>query len=275
MQTQTFPLASTVIDASLNETLGASGSNPTALQPAALLTQLDVINRTFVNAPYKQEPSFGFEWMEKEGGYNFLTYAHTTLDGAITTSSTTIDLVDATNFPDSGRIWIKTTNGSIDYIDYTGKSTNQLTGVTNIGIPHADSEKVEMLYALPSDYGKAISLLINQRQLYDYVKTRTLPWSGTYTDRGAYLVFQEDIGPYDATLYYYKSPTAISTVGTSLDIPTDYQRYAIEMLKAYIYRVDGQDERVKPSLDLAQMALDDALSYATSTTTSLGLRATY
>ena len=55
----------------------------------------------------------------------------TTLNGAITTSSESIILTDATNFATSGTIEI---DG--DLITYTGKTTNTLTGATGITIGH-------------------------------------------------------------------------------------------------------------------------------------------
>lgn len=59
----------------------------------------------------------------------------TTLNGNITTSSTSIVLTDATNFATSGTIEI---DG--DLITYTGKSTNTLTGVTGIAASHASGQ---------------------------------------------------------------------------------------------------------------------------------------
>ena len=59
----------------------------------------------------------------------------TTLNGAITDSATSIDLTDASQFPTSGFIMIEkvdSTSGLFvnEVIQYTGKSTNQLTGCT-------------------------------------------------------------------------------------------------------------------------------------------------
>lgn len=53
----------------------------------------------------------------------------TTLDGAIDASASTIDLVDATNFPAAGYATIAYL-GTFEVIQWTGKSTNKLTGVT-------------------------------------------------------------------------------------------------------------------------------------------------
>ena len=55
--------------------------------------------------------------------------ATSTLDGAITSSDTTIDVADATDFPSSGQASIIGSNYS-ECIEYSGKTSNQLTGVT-------------------------------------------------------------------------------------------------------------------------------------------------
>ena len=59
----------------------------------------------------------------------------TTLNGAITDSATTIDLTDGSEFPTSGFIVIEKVNSTTgiyenEVIEYTGRSSNQLTGCT-------------------------------------------------------------------------------------------------------------------------------------------------
>lgn len=63
--------------------------------------------------------------------------ATSTLDGAITTSTTTITVVDGTVFATSGKIEI---DG--DEITYTGKTGNDLTGVTGIAEAHLNGATV-------------------------------------------------------------------------------------------------------------------------------------
>ena len=59
------------------------------------------------------------------------------LAASITTASTTINLVDGSDFPSSGAVLIEG-----DSIDYTGRSSNQLTGVTNISRAHSTGDPV-------------------------------------------------------------------------------------------------------------------------------------
>ena len=62
----------------------------------------------------------------------------TTLDGAVAAGATTINLTSGTDFATAG-------NGNIDgdSFSWTGKSTNQLTGVTGISFDHLDNVTVQ------------------------------------------------------------------------------------------------------------------------------------
>ena len=64
--------------------------------------------------------------------------AETTLDGAVAAGATTVNLTSGTAFSDAG-------NGNIDgdSFAWTGKSTNQLTGVTGITEDHLDDVTVQ------------------------------------------------------------------------------------------------------------------------------------
>jgi len=64
--------------------------------------------------------------------------AQTTLDGAISAEATTINLTSGTAFSTAG-------NGNIDgdSFAWSGKSTNQLTGVTGISADHLDNVTVQ------------------------------------------------------------------------------------------------------------------------------------
>jgi len=64
--------------------------------------------------------------------------AETTLDGAIAAGATTITLTSGTGFSNAG-------NGNIDgdSFAWTGKSTNDLTGVTGISADHLDNVPVQ------------------------------------------------------------------------------------------------------------------------------------
>jgi len=77
-----------------------------------------------------------YEVKERVGGVGISIFElNTTLNGTITSSATTITLTDASDFPTSGYIVIVSTDATTglytsETIQYTGKSTNDLTGCT-------------------------------------------------------------------------------------------------------------------------------------------------
>ncbi len=75
--------------------------------------------------PAEQLPGFG--WGLASFGGTVANALTTTLDGAIDSSTTTIVLTSATNFPSTGTNFIKI---GTEEMSYTGISTNTLTGVT-------------------------------------------------------------------------------------------------------------------------------------------------
>lgn len=85
--------------------------------------------------------------------------ATTTLNGSVIAGATTITLTDASSFSSAG-------NGNIDgdSFAWTGKSSNDLTGVTGISADHAtgatveEGEMAEALRQICADYAAGIYL---------------------------------------------------------------------------------------------------------------------
>lgn len=85
--------------------------------------------------------------------------ATTTLNGSVSAGATTITLTDASSFSSAG-------NGNIDgdSFAWTGKSSNDLTGVTGISADHAtgatveEGEMAEALRQICADYAAGIYL---------------------------------------------------------------------------------------------------------------------
>lgn len=260
------------------EAIGSTASSLTALQTSALLRKLDQINRAFVNAAHTRHHGGAWSWMQDVT--NFQTKDGTTLNGAITTASTSVILTDASDFDSAGRFWIKTSKGAIDFVDYTSKATNTLSGVTDIDMSHATAEKAQKCYSCASTFAKARKLLVNSNE-YTYLKQELLPYQSTYYTRGAYIVMPEDIGEQDCTLYFEKAPTDIFTgvdatdLASSLDIPEDFEWYAIHSLVAHIYRIRRKREDAIVEDQLADQILLEALNYDVNPTTPQGLLSDY
>ncbi len=106
----------------LNPFTTASNTTLTVLFPNGSLQVNDVLRFTAVK--------------EAVGGVTVDEFQlQTTLNGDITSSATTITLTDGSNFPTSGFIMIKKINSTTglyenEVIQYTGRSTNNLTGCT-------------------------------------------------------------------------------------------------------------------------------------------------
>jgi hypothetical protein len=79
----------------------------------------------------------------------------TRLGEDITTASTTALIDDTTNFETSGYVRI-----NHDMIAYSGVSSTQITGVTNIDVSHEEGEVVFPLVSMPSDYHHLLDVYV-------------------------------------------------------------------------------------------------------------------
>ena len=268
MQAYSFLLVSDIIDRAKAETIGATSSQLTALQDTQLIEKVEQINSDFIDAAHTRHHKGGWSWMLNT--HNFSTVAHTDLDGATVAGALTLDLTDASDFDSSGRIAIQNARGTLDFVDYESKSSNELTvstttGDQTLGIAHSDAERVEKLYAQASDYAKTQKLYVGGRE-YFYENSDLFPSPTRFTTVGAYLMFRKGLGATDVTHYYYKKPATLTLTTNTTDIPTNFQRYAVESLKAHIYMVRRKRADVPTALQLADIALEDALTYDTNTT---------
>lgn len=272
MQNYSFPSCETAIDQAVTETLGSSASSITALQTTALIRQMDVINRAFVNSAHTRHSGGAWSWMQTSSA--FQTKDSTTVATAYT-SGTSLTLTDSSDYASTGSGWARTSKDAFEFVTWSANAGNVLT-ITALSLDYAVGSRFETLYALPSDYAKARRLLVNGSQL-DYRQQQDLPTHRTYYTRGAFIILPEGIGECDASLWYEKRPTDLSTgtdatdLALSLDIPHDFFRHAVESLKAYIYMIRRKEDKAQLSLQLADMELDKALSYDVTRTSPQGL----
>lgn len=195
---------------------------------------------------------------------NFQSKNATTLNGAVSSGAATIILADGTDWDSAGRSVIETAKGALDFVDHTGKATNTLTvstasGAETVNMDHATSERVEKLYSLPSDLSKIRMLYVNS-WIYRYERLDGFPQLGTFSTYGSYILLPRGIGAQDCTLYYEKKSNTIDELDDETNVPVDYSRWIIEKLKAHIYLIRRKRDDVKPALDLAEEALQYAIS---------------
>jgi len=261
MQQYSFLTASDIIDRARAEAIGSTASSLTALQDAQMIERVEEISATFVQAAHSRHSKGGWSWMRK--ATNFQSIQHTTLDGAILAAAADLTLASVTGLDATGRIVIETAKGALDFVDYSSIATNTLTvsiatGAETVNMGHADGEHVEKLYALPSDYSKTRVLYVNTVSYY-YERSDRYPDSGRFTTYGAFLMLPRGVGAQDCTLWYEKKPATITALSSVTDIPTTYQRYAVEMLKAHIHGIRRKRQDIGTAMQLADQKLIEAL----------------
>lgn len=262
MQQYSFLSATTLIATAKAEAIGSTTSSLTAMQDEQLLAKVSQLNAEWVNAAHTQHPLGGWSWMLKTSA--FQSKDATTLNGAVSAGAASVILTSGTNWDSTGRSVIESAKGSLDFFDHTAKSTATLTvssasGAETVSMDHATSERVEKLYPLATDYSKAQKLYVNS-VLYRYERLDGFPQPGMFSTYGGYILLPRGIGNQECTLYYFKKGNTITALADETNIPSDLSRYAIEKLKAHIYMVRRKREDVASSLELAQEALQYALS---------------
>lgn len=169
--------------------------------------------------------------------------ASTTLNGAITTASTSIILDSVTGYATSGAgaVW---SDSMPDFVEYTAISTLTLTGVTGIGYSHDDADLFSVLYALPSNFESFRS----STESPDGVSVNGIPYRHTTAvptdnqfyvyDNGTtkYLFFPLGTsGTYH--VQYNKGATSISATSTSVDVPIGDEDFIVYRLVEHIFNV--------------------------------------
>lgn len=238
--------------------IGLSG-----LEETMLLNVLNKANREYFNKFLLGggEPKESFKL--ETGG---TLIADTALAEDITTATTDFDVDSATSYPSSGAL-IVWDNNDPDYVAYTGKSSNNLTGVTGIGYSHEDNDAVSALYALPTNFASFRSTDDSP----DGVSVNGVPFTfvtgvpiggqfATY-DNGTtkYLHFPRGLTG-DYAVKYNQGATSITLTSTSVDVPVDDEDFLVYRLAEYIFRVLGTDPmKMQEARGTANKILLDAL----------------
>jgi len=199
-----------------------TGIGIAGLESTQLLRVLNKANADWIEAHNKGggEPP---EYMQAEGGGTLVS--DTTLDGAVAVADTTIDLTDATDFNSSGA-FVVYDNEMPDVVFNTGKTSNQLTGVTGIGFPHSDKDRVVKLYALNTNFRS-----LRQQDGYrdgvrvegsEYRFATGDPLGGQFTivdNAGTKYIWFPRGSSGDYSIIYNKLSASIDDESVSIDIP--------------------------------------------------------
>jgi len=192
--------------------------------------------------------------------------ADTTLNGAITTASTSIVLDSVTGYPTSGAgmVWQSL---SPDFIEYTNISSLTLTGVTGIDYSHDDNSAFTILYALPTNFDSFRSADDSQDGVtvngVPYTFTSGIPTSNQFSvyDNGTtkYLVFPKGLSG-DYFVRYNKGPTSITSTSTVVDVPIGDEDFIVYRGVEHVFRTIGADpNKIIDARRMADKQLLDAL----------------
>jgi len=256
-----------IIDTARAEAIASSATQITALEDAEFLKRINWINAKWVRSPHTKDHGGGWSWM-RDGITNIETVVNTNLNGAIAKGASTFILKAVIDSNDSsGRMIIQESpSGAIDFVDWSSNSSTTYTvsttsGDLTVNMAHVDAIHVEKLYALPSDYGKTIKLLVNSTEYFFLKNNYLFPTGRRYTTVGNFILFPKNIADQDVTLYYEKSETNLTALSQNTDIPVEFNRWAVEMALFYIYRIRRKRADFPTSLELAEEHLMEALDY--------------
>lgn len=209
-----------------------------------------------------------FKWSFLRKKYLFIGADDTSLSSDITTGSTTISVADTTDWPSSGAVLIEH-----DIINYTGKTSTSLTGVTNIGVAHYEGATVYPLWAVPTDYSRQMALYVEASgsstpvmwQYLDEFTYDTSPEQFVYSilhdnSNNEYIyVNTKFVGQGDMVMFHYlKTPTTLDEDADVSTVPDPYAAKVLPKLvagKAMMLFGDNVDGLGSSNIQLAQMEL--------------------
>lgn len=193
--------------------------------------------------------------------------ADTTLSAAQASGATTASLTDSSSFGSSGAlaVWDDATP---DVQEFTGNAANALSGVTGCDWAHESGDTVQLLYALPSNFGS-------------FRSTEDSP-EGVRTDGGYALTFTSgDPNNYRFTTYdngttkylwlprgmsgsvivtYNKANTTIDEGTDTVDWDVAYDFFGIYRLVEHGLRARGNNaDKIQEAHLLANEKLRDAM----------------
>ncbi|MFZ2777675.1 MAG: fibronectin type III domain-containing protein, partial [Candidatus Moraniibacteriota bacterium] len=161
-----YLIKSKAVDTAGNNEIPASGNSFTFVNSSPVVSNLTATQKNDGEANAgKVEVNYDVTDLESSATTVNLFYASgATLDSTIINGTTTNNILtsDISHFPDSGTIIIKSGTGATtryEYIAYTGKSANYLTGITRhtegtVGIAHDAGEEILIkANSLSGDFG--------------------------------------------------------------------------------------------------------------------------
>jgi hypothetical protein len=258
-----FLTAGQVISASRAETLGSTRTAISAIADTPLLDHLDWINKDFFQSAFTDYGTEGWSWSVNE--YTIQTVSNIKTTAIVTPASTTIT-VDTNIDPNSGVgiLYIKLVDGGYDVVSYSSYAANVFTIDTTKSKPtatHAIGATIGFMYSLPTDFGRLNEIYVNNSYSLNESKKGLFPDGGYYKIWGNSILFQDNFGSEIVNIIYQRKPVTLVDTDSILIIPSEFRRYAIEKMNAFIYakRLKRQDAQL--SEDKALIHLQKAFSF--------------
>jgi hypothetical protein len=228
------------------------------LEETELLCVIDRANREYLEAFGMAGGEFP-KIKKREKGYSLVSTTNLAED--ITTATTDFDVDDGDDLETSGAL-ILWDGDSPDFVEYTGKSGDNVTGVTGIDWSHDDDEQVQKLYALPPDFHSPRGSDDNPDGMWvenvPYRYISGIPRGNEYaiyeTSTAKYLWFPISLTG-NALLYYNAVGTTIDDTADIVDVPETWEDFLVYRGVEHVQEVMGTDSsasREKANLKLRQ-----------------------
>lgn len=198
-----------------------------------------------------------------ETGFDLV--ADTTLNGAITSASTSVTVDDDLNYDASGAFIVWDDNMA-DYISYTSYTTKVFSGVTGIGFNHEDEDALQKLYKLPTNFGS-----FRESALYgDGVQLNGVPlrYIGGIPTVGFFSEYNDGTNRFlvlprgstgSASVLFNKASATIDSTDDTVSVPDKYKMFLVWHCVSFCYM--GREEDANKLL-FAQSESEKVLSRA-------------
>ena len=172
----------------------------------------------------------------QEETYSFRTVADTTLSAAPSSGASTVTVASVTGFPASGAILI---DGTPYVYDSIATLTITLNSSYTLDRDYSSGDDVQLLYAVPSDYGKHRSFYVSGAPyaLQKWGSSEEVS-SRHFSIHENYYVLPPAMGAdQDVISHYYAKATNTLTDSSSMEIYQMWDAYVIYRLAARGYRL--------------------------------------
>ena len=237
--------ASTILGLAFNQLRAEQGGTDLpGLSVSDMLSVLNTVNQEWQDRflAHSGEP---LGTRKSEHGIDLV--AATALNGDVASGATSIILDSASDFSSSGGAGAIWDNDIPDIFEWTGKSSNTLSGVSGIGWAHEDDDRVQVFYALPSNFdsfrgeeGNDSGVLYDDRISLVYNSAFPVGFEFSLYDNGTtkYLRLPLDMTG-SVRVTFNKTTTTIDEVGDSVDWPSKYDWFGVYRLIAHGKRSRG------------------------------------